>query len=516
MAASVALANSTQSTAANISQGLGVNPAIGDVPVVVGHASGSTVGGGGAFSCVDNRGGTYARVETAEKATGVDTAYVMVRDTPCSSALTHTVTMSWSGDTPTGYTMVVYLVTGLAAGGATAVRQAAKAENQAAGTPAVTFGAACLTGNPEIHYVACAQNPAAITTPSGVTEDYDNGYATPTQGGWAGHRDSGFTGTTVTCGSSVAGGQWAMVSVEFDASGGTTPVTPKTLATTYNVRAAVLKTLATTYNVRAAVLKTLATSWAVRTAVAVKTLATTWKVRSAVAVKTLATTWKVRASVTPKTLATTYNVRATATKTLLTSWAVRASVTPKSVSTTWSLRQALTRTLATSWRVRAAVARAIATTYAVRAAVEKAVATSWNVDEFGLQPVTPKTVATTYRVRQAVLRSLGTIWGVREVVGKSAATSWNVRQSVAPKALSTTWADRTSVTRETPTTWAVRHQVLLEVPTDWDVAAVVAAAVPTSWNVRVEVEPVDVELGTRLVLMTATVRVTLPTPAARV
>jgi hypothetical protein len=82
-----------------------------------------------------------------------------------------------------------------------------------------------LTGNVTLGFLANGTNPATMTEPTGWTEAADLGYATPTTGVHAVHRDSGFTGTTITWGSTT-GGSTLDIILEMDTSaagGGAVP-----------------------------------------------------------------------------------------------------------------------------------------------------------------------------------------------------------------------------------------------------------------------------------------------------
>lgn len=158
---------------------------------------------------------------TALAATSTTTIdwYIANQLTPASPAA---MTVTWTPtDAGTGTVIFVCEVAGMTRAGAGAVRQTGKADNQAAAsTPAPVFGVAVLTGNPTLGLVGNASSPAGLTPPTGWTEPAttgDLGYATPTTGGEYVHRDSGFTGTTVTWGSTSATAFGALV-IELDTS----------------------------------------------------------------------------------------------------------------------------------------------------------------------------------------------------------------------------------------------------------------------------------------------------------
>jgi hypothetical protein len=104
--------------------------------------------------------------------------------------------------------------------GAAAVLQSAKQENQGSGTtPAPVFGNSALTGNPTLGAVANTSNPATLTPPTGWTELDDLGITSPTAGLEYIGRNSGFTGTTVTWGS-TSPTPFASLIIELDTTSG--------------------------------------------------------------------------------------------------------------------------------------------------------------------------------------------------------------------------------------------------------------------------------------------------------
>jgi hypothetical protein len=169
----------------------------------------------------DSQGGTYSLIASGVKASGGDTFYVFVAD-QLASAVSMTVTFDCTGDAATSAVISVARVSGMTKTGATAARQTAKVENQTSGgTPAVTFASSVLTGNPTLALVANNGNPAGVTEPTGWTEQADTGIET--NGAEYASRDSGFTGTTITWGS-TSGSAFGALAIELDASAsGATP-----------------------------------------------------------------------------------------------------------------------------------------------------------------------------------------------------------------------------------------------------------------------------------------------------
>jgi len=130
--------------------------------------------------------------------------------------ISQTVTFSIPADECTGSNIVVERVAGMTKTGLTAVRQFAVNNSSINAAPNITFPAVCLTGNPTLGAVRENTNPATVTEPTGWTESADIGYDTPTNGMETVYRDSGFTGDTITWGSTEQ--DWMAIGVELDAS----------------------------------------------------------------------------------------------------------------------------------------------------------------------------------------------------------------------------------------------------------------------------------------------------------
>jgi len=206
-------------------------PALSDLLVILVATSGS-VEPTAAGAVTDDRGGTYYKAAFSTRSGAASSNYIFVRNQLVASAVGHIVTFTCTGDAATGACILPYQVAGMTRAGSSAVRQTATQTGLAAGnTPSVVFSVACLTGNAVIGMVGCAQNPAAITPPSGWTEPaspvFDTGYGTPAAGIEGCHINSGFTSTTVTWGSTSSGASGS-VAVELDttlpAIGGRQPV----------------------------------------------------------------------------------------------------------------------------------------------------------------------------------------------------------------------------------------------------------------------------------------------------
>lgn len=171
-----------------------------------------------AGACTDDQGGTYTLVNFALRSGSASSVYIFFRNQSVASAVAHTITFTCTGDAATGCCQTVLTVAGMSRYGSSAAKQSAKTDNTGAGgTPAATFGAACDTSNPTIGVVGSSTNPVTVTEPSGWTERSDTGVGTPAQGIETVSRDSGFTGTTITWGSTTAGASGTVI-VELDTS----------------------------------------------------------------------------------------------------------------------------------------------------------------------------------------------------------------------------------------------------------------------------------------------------------
>lgn len=214
-------ANSTTNNAALTTGSF--TPAASDLlvafAVVTGQAS------GGVFTDSQTLG--WEEVAFPLKASSADTLVVAVANT-AAAASSMTVTFTPAGSpTSTGVAISVVRVSGMTRLGWNAVRQVQFQQNQSSATPAPVFPQAALTGNPCLGAVANATNPAGMTAPSGWSELHDTGYATPTTGLETVAIDSGFTGTTVTWGSSSASAFCSAI-IELDTTAYPSPPTMTT------------------------------------------------------------------------------------------------------------------------------------------------------------------------------------------------------------------------------------------------------------------------------------------------
>lgn len=191
------------------------NPQVGDLLVVMCACSGTVAA---APTMTDSQGNTYALVHSRTKNAGADTIYTFVCNSLIAAAVATTVTFDCSADPATGCITEVVTARGMTRTGAGAVRQVGGTPNgAAAGTPAFTFPSAVLTGNPTVIGAFNGASPATLTPPTSWTEFGDTGYSTPTTGGEFAGRNSGFTGTTVTWGSTSATA-WGTIGIELDST----------------------------------------------------------------------------------------------------------------------------------------------------------------------------------------------------------------------------------------------------------------------------------------------------------
>jgi hypothetical protein len=227
-AAAVTHAISTTSTSNGASYTSGsFTPAANDLIVVTVYASGTAIANSPG-TMTDSQGLGFTRV-TSASSSAPNSVYVFIANA-LSAASSMTVTFDCTGDDATGAIITVWRVAGMSRTGSSAPKQTKTSVNgTAGGTPSVTFLASCDTNNPTIGLVGNAANPAGLTPPTGWTEPAaaDVGCSTPTRGAEGVFRDSGFTGTAITWGSTSAS-SWNVAVVELDTSAAPTP--PNTLA----------------------------------------------------------------------------------------------------------------------------------------------------------------------------------------------------------------------------------------------------------------------------------------------
>jgi len=188
--------------------------AIGDLWIVIGAETGVTTT---PTLTDDQTGGTYTLITSALKNTSADKQFAWVRNNLFTSAVSTTVTYTPSGDTGGG--LCVIAVAGMSRYGLDAIRQNAKQENQASGTPTCTFTFNALPANLYIGSVHDATNGNSVAQPTGWAELQDTGYNSPTTGLEVTSEDSdqAVSGTTITWGGTAASAFSAMA-LELDTS----------------------------------------------------------------------------------------------------------------------------------------------------------------------------------------------------------------------------------------------------------------------------------------------------------
>lgn len=192
-------------------------PVVNDL-LVFGVATSGSVEPTAAGAMTDDQSGTYTLVNFALRSSSASSVYIFVRNQAVSSAVGHVSTFTCTGDAATGCCIVPIRVAGMSRYGASSIKQSKVSSNNAAGgTPAITFTSAVDTNNPTIAVVGAATNPPAITEATGWTEISDAGVGTPAQGIEVIGRNLGFSGSTITWGSTSAGA-FGIVAVELDTS----------------------------------------------------------------------------------------------------------------------------------------------------------------------------------------------------------------------------------------------------------------------------------------------------------
>ena len=207
------VATASTSNANNYTTG-SFTPAANDLLVAFVAATDTTAAG-----TLENSGTNlgWTRVTTHTWDTGVDTAYLFVANA-LAPATAITCTFRCTGDNATGSVVTVLRVSNMTRAGLSAIFQSAGQSDQAAaGTPAPAFATAAKTWSPIVGLVANSSNPAALTPPSTWSEESDTGYNSPTTGSEVVSKANGFTGTTVTWGSTSATA-FASIIAELDAS----------------------------------------------------------------------------------------------------------------------------------------------------------------------------------------------------------------------------------------------------------------------------------------------------------
>jgi hypothetical protein len=188
-------------------------PAAGELLVAFVRAGATAAAG----TMTDSQGLGWTKIGEAAFATSAHRVYCFIANN-FAAASAMTVTFDCTGDAADGAVVFVSGISGMTRTGSLAVKQSKAAANQASGgTPEVIFDAACDTANPTLGCAGNSTNPATLTAPGSWTEQSDTGYNTPASGAEYVTRDSGFTGTTVTWGS-TSGSAFGVFAVELDTS----------------------------------------------------------------------------------------------------------------------------------------------------------------------------------------------------------------------------------------------------------------------------------------------------------
>lgn len=225
--ATVTAAGTTWTTAAG-SKTVTATPAVGDLIVVIAGTSGLA---GGTTSVSDDQtpAGAYTQIDvdyTGFSTTGVLTAWVRTALITAASSTVFTAAQASSS----GGGLSVLRISGMSIVGLGAVRGCGGQSSGGAGTtPAPvllgrvgsTFSGtqAALTANVMISAVCNGATGASMTVRSSpaYTEDFDNGYSTPSTGLCVSHINSGETASTITWGSTSATA-FASIAFELDVS----------------------------------------------------------------------------------------------------------------------------------------------------------------------------------------------------------------------------------------------------------------------------------------------------------
>jgi hypothetical protein len=188
-------------------------PAAGDMLVVFVTASGTTARG----TMTDSQGTAYANPVNVLYNSSANQVYLFVSQTSVAGTST-TVTFSLSSGSATGAIILVERVSGILTTSAAAIRQTATTANAAASTtPSATFSSSVLSANATLGAVGNSSDPPGLTAPSSWTALGGTGYNNPTTGGEDVGRNSGFSGTTITWGSTSATA-YGVIIVELNAA----------------------------------------------------------------------------------------------------------------------------------------------------------------------------------------------------------------------------------------------------------------------------------------------------------
>lgn len=210
-------------TSGTVNRTATITPAVGDLFVVFCAVRGNT---NVTPTCSDDNGGAYTLVDANTFNPASAGAFsVFVRNSLLSNTTSTIVTVA-TGSNTSGAVHII-AVSGMFRTGSAAIRQHGIGNTGGGGTPAITFGASALTANVTIGAVANITNPAGMTAPTSWTERQDTGFNNPSVGLESVTRDSGFTGTTITWGSTTPSNA-SQAALELD--GDNTGILDQTLA----------------------------------------------------------------------------------------------------------------------------------------------------------------------------------------------------------------------------------------------------------------------------------------------
>lgn len=209
--------STSTATTSSSTRTISISAQAGDLLVVCAATQSAT--GISASAMTDDQSGTWqiSSLPFGQFTGGsaVDYGIVYTRNQIVATTATINITINYT-DTQDATALVCLAFTGFTRAGSSVKKQHAKTDNGTAGTtPAPAFAGSALTGNVTFGMIANASNPAGMTTPTNWTERQDIGEVTPTTGLEVVTRDSGFTGTTVTWGSTSATSFGAVI-VELD------------------------------------------------------------------------------------------------------------------------------------------------------------------------------------------------------------------------------------------------------------------------------------------------------------
>lgn len=189
-------------------------PATNDLLVALVGVTGAT---DSTWAMSDNQSGTWTKIRRQLGRVSADILEVWVRNQLAAASSTTFTYSKPASPNATGCYMHIVSVAGMVTTGASAIRSQGGQDNQtAATTPAPVLNQAALTTNPTLTMVVNATNPDAVTTPTNWTDRGLGGFTLPTTGHHAASRDSGFTGTTITWGSTSVT-SFMSLAVELDA-----------------------------------------------------------------------------------------------------------------------------------------------------------------------------------------------------------------------------------------------------------------------------------------------------------